>query len=188
MSVKYISKKAEVAAKLHKRIERGIMASAILFQNELKLELNKQRSIGRATSGQPPRSLTGDLKRSIQIDDTNIKSLIARVGTNKVYARILEYGGTIKSKGKKLTVPLNDKARRMLQRSGSVTKYKNLKFIISKKGNALLGLVKGRKKEFEPLFILKDKVKINPHPYFRPVIKRIMPKIKAKLKEIMGGK
>jgi len=56
-----------------------------------------------ATKGAPPRVGTGSLRRSIQISTKGLKesSPFAVVGTNLVYARILEFGGVIVPKVKK---------------------------------------------------------------------------------------
>ena len=69
-----------------------------------------------------------------------------------------DFDGTINAKDKKLTIPLNDDAKRM-RKDTTDLRSENLKFIVSKNGNALLGLNDG-KKGFIPMFVLKDSVDI----------------------------
>lgn len=70
----------------------------------IKQELNKHSSGSPAKPttpsppGSPPGKLSGDLGRSIQVDRSECRKLIVRVGTNKVYAAIQEFGGRIFAK------------------------------------------------------------------------------------------
>lgn len=88
INVKFDSKKFEKALKqapkkTAKALNDGLEKSSLVVQNQAK----KNSPIAR-----------GDLRRSITKE---IKNLVATVGSNKIYARIQEFGGTIRPKNKK---------------------------------------------------------------------------------------
>lgn len=84
----------------------AVSAGAIVLQDEVKENLNKHDSGTPANPGQPskpgspPGKQSGTLSRSIQVDLSKCKSdLEATVGTNLIYAKIHEFGGTINHPG-----------------------------------------------------------------------------------------
>jgi phage gpG-like protein len=100
-------KNPQINSILEKRLQEGLNRAAILLQNEIKMGLSLSTSPSKA--GSPPGVKTGTLRRSIQVDNSDISNLRVRVGTNIKYARIQEYGGVIKSKiGKLLHFKIGD--------------------------------------------------------------------------------
>lgn len=79
-------------------IKKGLDAAAVHLQAEVKKTLSKSTSPSKP--GTPPGVKTGTLRRSIQVDRSKNKGKRprVRVGTNLVYARIHEFGGTITAK------------------------------------------------------------------------------------------
>lgn len=135
-------------------------AAAVVLQAAVKEKLGESGSSNKgaggipAPAGKPPRVASGTLRRSIQIDRRAIRGPkpLARVGTNVIYARILEYGGIITAKrAKMLFIPFSVVARRALDKVGGKIRELDL--------NALRGH-----------FAFKRSVRIRPHPYFRPVL------------------
>lgn len=84
---------------LKEEIKKGLDRAAIIFQNEVKQKLSENTS--PSSAGKSPGVKTGALRRSIQIDRSQINKLRIRVGTNLVYAKIQEYGGIISAKKSK---------------------------------------------------------------------------------------
>ena len=90
----------EVEAKIQKGAERGIDAVAKSLVAGLKLKLGqpgsgrwyKKKPARSSAPGEPPVAQTGRLRRSIQMDVSQIRKLMARVGTNVKYAPWLELG------------------------------------------------------------------------------------------------
>lgn len=76
---------------IRNQIVRGIDRASIALQSDLKQVLSTSPS--PSAPGQPPGVDTGTLRRSVQVDRSQVDSeLKARVGTNVEYARPLEYG------------------------------------------------------------------------------------------------
>jgi len=103
----------------------AVSAAAITFQGALKGTLTRGGASNKGSGGQPsspgdpPAVKTGRLRRSIQVNLTEIKKPdpIARVGTNVVYARIHEFGGVITpKKGKWLWFEVDDDGEKSLRR------------------------------------------------------------------------
>lgn len=106
----------------------------------------------------PVRS--GDLGRSIDFYPKTPGAMgnYVRVGTNKIYARVQDYGGTIRPKSSQyLTIPLPGTR-------GRIRDYPNGFFIRSKKGNVVFVEQKG-KGQLKPRFVLKKSVNIKGKPY-----------------------
>jgi phage gpG-like protein len=76
--------------------QEGLSRAAITLQNEIKMQLSLSSSPSKA--GSPPGVNTGTLRRSIQIDNTELDYLKIRVGTNVKYAAIQNFGGVVKAK------------------------------------------------------------------------------------------
>lgn len=87
-------------------VVKGLAASAIVLQRQIKATLtsggasNKMAGGKPSRPGRPPAVQTGTLRRSIQVDLSRNKGKrpVARVGTAVVYARIHEFGGRISAK------------------------------------------------------------------------------------------
>ena len=128
---------------------------------------------------------TGALARSlgpaVVVGDT-LPALKMTLGTTSRYARIHEHGGVIVAKGKKLAIPLGAaKTAAGVSRGGPLTYGGKLFPIRSKTGNLLLvRRIGGRKAKksghsFEPLFVLKDSVRIRPRLGFASTFNDVMP-------------
>lgn len=101
---------------------------------------------------------SGDLRASWVADLDPFDREAIFVGTDKIYARIHEFGGTIKAKrGKYLAIPVGDL-------KGSPRKY-DLAFVPSKRGGGVLIDDGG-----EVQYVLKESVYIPPRPYARPAV------------------
>lgn len=95
MSVNY-RENPEFRKNMRKLVAEGVDRASGALQTDLKRVLNRAGSPPPSAPGQPPHKATGDLGRSVQIDRSHVESdLKARVGTNKVYGRWLEYGTRI---------------------------------------------------------------------------------------------
>jgi phage gpG-like protein len=93
----------------------------------------------------------------------------------RVYARIHEFGGTIRAKNVQfLTIPLTMEARqrRARQIAGLFT-------IRSRAGNLLL--VRRRAASIEPLYSLKREVRMPARPFLRPTAEMFFPRIARQL-------
>ena len=100
-------KNPQIDAILYQRLQDGLNRAAITLQNEIKLGLSLSSSPSKA--GTPPGVKTGTLRRSIQVDNSEISNLKVRVGTNIKYAKIQEFGGVVKAKiGKLLHFKIGD--------------------------------------------------------------------------------
>lgn len=135
----------------------------------------------------PPNTQTNQLRRSIQfakVEQTG-KPLTAQVGTSTRYARVLEFGGTIRAKGKKLLVPLNREAAKALKRVGGNPRALHLRLIPRPGKPPLLvswdnygkrsrGSRKAKSagggEQMRPMFILLTSVTIAPRPFLRPLV------------------
>lgn len=81
----------EFKPSLRKQIAQRVDRAAITLQADLKQTLSISPS--PSAPGQPPGVETGNLRRSVQTDRSQVESdLVARVGTNLPYGRWLEYG------------------------------------------------------------------------------------------------
>lgn len=100
----------------------ALETGGVLLQRELKRTLKRHNSgtpanPGKPSSvGQPPGLLSGNLRRSVQVDLSECKTKhIVRVGTNLKYGRLHEFGGTfsrreiLPKKGKALRFKVDGK-------------------------------------------------------------------------------
>ena len=84
-----IKKNPNFEREMKNKIERGLNRAAITLQAEVKSQLSGSSPAPR---GQPPGVVTGALRRSIQVDSSDIGKGKVRVGTNLVYGAAQEYG------------------------------------------------------------------------------------------------
>lgn len=85
------------------------------------------------------------------------------------YAAIHEFGGTIKSKGKKLTFPTENNRRPDGSPRVSLQSIFGSKNYFITKGGVLMQKL-GKAKQATPMFIFKDSVTIPARPYVRPAL------------------
>ena len=171
---------AEIKAKLEHNIRQALVRSAIIAQQEIKRQLNKNSSPSAA--GSPPGKDTGELGRSIQIDISKLNDRRfpeVRVGPDLIrvpYARVQEFGsdGPITPKTTKyLPVPLNKAAKNMRRGLKSIRSLNLTLFVRGKK----LFLGKGKGKTARFLFVLVKSVTLKARPYIKPALKIARPKI-----------
>lgn len=153
-------------------------------------------------SGKKLNVRTGNLRRSFQENKARkvqrrADGVIGTVGTNVKYAKIQEYGGTIRPKKKKwLTVPIGEALTPSGAPRGSARDFKGTFFAWSRKGNLILfgqSPVGGGKK-IVPLFVLKKMVRIPGRAYMKPsleelrddIVKFFCADIKKQIGEIWG--
>lgn len=172
---------------------KGVALAAVKLQGNIK-NILQQKSSNFAAGGIPsepgeaPAMGTGKLVRSIKAipsSQSTVDKPAWRVGSNLIYSRIQELGGTITAKkGKYLAVPIGLDGRRAARNSNGNLRSLNL-VLIRVKGKALLwGPVGGgarqigiKGKTLIPLFVLKHSVKMPARPYFRPAIKIFGPQL-----------
>lgn len=171
-----------------RKIARQKLATAA---QETRMRIQEKISRGRRGSigsfytshgaGEPPHVESGQLRDSIYwefIDDNT-----ALIGTNLVYGRVLEMGMTINAKGKRMAIPWSKEAKEWSIHKWSVRSFSaiyKLTTIYSKHGAILLVDTGGpRAKKFVIHWILVDHVTIPPHPYLRPSLDEMMPRIQA---------
>jgi len=173
---------------------KAVDAAAIVLQQEIKKTLGKSgaSNIGSGGTpskpGGPPSVGTGNLRRSIQINRSKVKGPkpMAAVGSNLVYAPIIERGKTITPKNAKaLAVPIGVEGKQAAKRAGwrsdknSAGRIRSLDLAyIARPGkDPLLARVdvKGRGKsqraQITPLFVLKRSVTIRARPFMRPTMR-----------------
>lgn len=148
----------------------------------------------RSKPGSPPNTQSNNLRRSIFWMGS--KGLTAVVGTNAAYAKILEFGGTIKPiHGKSLAIPVGEGKKLMKGKFAeggegafaprsiiNALKYKygdgrkRLVWLPRKNGGTVIGIMdRGTSKgnlgaKFTPLFLLVRQSTIQARPFMRPLI------------------
>jgi phage gpG-like protein len=157
-------------AQMRRKIEKNIERAAKLLERDIKISL---RVDGPTSPGSAVGHQSGRLMRSIthQPFETLEGNPGQRVGTNVVYARIHEYGGRIKPKGKYLTVPVSDMAKKHSRNGGRARDFPvELKFIPSKPWPVLVGDDDDSSDEVH--YVLMTEVEIPKRPYMRPALER----------------
>lgn len=132
---------------LMKAAEVALMAATLPIENEAKLRAPKK---------------TRTLSRSIhsKITKRTLRIVEAKIGTDIIYAKIQEFGGTIKPKnGKYLAIPVNSGKQYVSPKNFPTP----LGFRRTKKGNGILIDAEGTTQ-----FILVKSVEIPAKPYMRP--------------------
>jgi len=148
----------------------GLTLAAISAVGSIRASFAKNGKYRPSVPGQPP-GRTNDLLYN-GLSSTKGENLSASVYTSGVaYARIQEFGGIIKAKSSKyLTIPLNDQAARMRERTSTLRSL-NLTFVPDKhRGVVFLAQTKGRGKNAKStkMFMLKPTVRLPARPYLRP--------------------
>jgi len=141
----------------------GLAAAAVEVERQMRTNLNGPSP---SAPGDFPGKDTGDLGRSIASAMTG--DLSVGIGTNQERGRHLEYGWHSRAKkGKFLTIPLTDKARRM-RRVFSNLRAATPKLRLLRTGKGKLFLVRdvgGRNARMEFWFVLKKAVTVAPRPW-----------------------
>jgi hypothetical protein len=159
-----------VATELVKTALRGEREAKLRVTNGGSTRLNVRTGRLRASIAGGVRIKTGgiDVRLTAGGRSPNPKQLspnTAPAGEVR-YARIHEKGGTIRARGKMLTIPISDKLFTAggKQRYASARDVPDLVFIRSLKGAFLLV----NKHTFEPFYVLKNQITIPARPYLAP--------------------
>lgn len=167
---------AQVEDKLRRSISQRLDLAANGLSRIVKQNLSMPNNMGTEPSepGQMPRASLALLKRSVHVEKPSEN--VRLVGSNSPYSLILELGGTIYAKGKKMPVPLSDKAKRHAARDKGPRDFP-VELHVLPKGNGNVFLVerkarRGKKGGVDLVFhyILKGKVDIRARPYLRPAL------------------
>ena len=130
---------------------------------------------GKSGPGLPPHVDTGALRQSIFWNLTSETQVI--FGTSKVYGLYLEFGAYIRPKNAKmLAIPWGPEALRHIRGGGTTRTFpKKLVFVKTKFGG---WLVEFQKKRSIQHFLLTTHARIPAHPFLRPTLTEMMPRIK----------
>lgn len=133
-------------------------------------EIRSAQSIALSRMGQEMRSTamslspikTGDLRGSILMSPIVPKNTVT-VGTNKVYARIHDFGGTIRPKnGTYLTIPIGGTRGSIRDHTGFFIRAKSGSlYFVKYMGNGVI----------KPLYVLRRSVTIKAKPYLSKAFK-----------------
>ena len=189
------SNMAPFVARVKTAAHSGVMAMGKEVQADIQRSFKRMGKFKSSPPGQPPAKQRGGLHDSIEVQSAG--DMMARVGSNKKYAEVQEFGKHIAAVNvRHLRIPLNDAAVRLNGKSGakdgtftSLRSLGNFRFFRSKALNLLAVGDKGvrvetyyngaasgqrRKKVTNdlPLFMLKDTVNIPARPFIAPALKR----------------
>jgi len=81
----------QVAAKIRSHVAIRIEYAARTLRDRARTALGQARTPPPSAPGEFPHLVTGHLRRNVQME-MNRAALIARVGTNVLYGRYLEFG------------------------------------------------------------------------------------------------
>jgi hypothetical protein len=155
-------------------VNAGLNRAAAVAVRAIKQSFSKNGKFRPSAPGTPPNRNRGLLANSIS--STKAENKIVYVYSSGVaYAKKHEqppgYSGLIKAKSSKyLTIPMNDQAARMRERTSSL-RLLNLTYIPGKhRGVAFLWLPKGKGKRMKStlMFMLKPSVRLPARPFLRP--------------------
>lgn len=175
----YYTRNPQLMQRVKAANQAGLYRVALGLQKSIKGQLNLTASnIGNggkpSPPGSPPAKNTGTLGRSIQIDQTNPDRLL--VGTNVVYAKIQEFGGVIRAKGRAMPIPLNWQAKRISAANPQgLRRVPNL--VVIKAGGLLAQIVrKSKTGAFGAIWALRKSITMPKRPYMAPALRDYTPK------------
>jgi hypothetical protein len=172
---------SEYPKKMRASVSRAVLESLVLLENHHKTEeINRGGSgHGRAVAGKFT-SRTGDLVRSYR-HYWKTGDLSGWYGSSSKYSKKVEEGGEIRPKNAKfLTIPIHKDAKYGVGGGKRAGDFKDLFFIQSLKGQPMLVRDKGLK-GFEPIFLLRRMVKLDPRPTIERTEKKNRNKIHGKI-------
>lgn len=152
-------------------------------------------TIQASISGDILRNRTGQLRGSvvagpIQESDTSISGA---VGSNTIYARIQELGGTISpSSAQSLTIPLdavltaNGVARYTAREVIADPSVGNFTRVFARNGIIFGATGSGKDAEWTPLFVLKSSVTIPAHNYMARAIASLQDTVQSEMKDALA--
>lgn len=150
-------------------VNAGLNRAAAVAVSAIKQSFSKNGKFRPSAPGTPPNRNRGLLANSISF--TKAQNKVAYVYSSGVaYAKVHEFGGVVRMKDRRLTIPLNDEAARMRERTRSlyflplyIRKTKSGK-LIAFDGRAKRAKVKSER----PMFLLATSVNIPARPFLRP--------------------
>ena len=155
------------------------------------LQYELQGTVRQLLSGALLKNRTGNLRNSfvpgpLRVDSTAVSG---GVGSNLIYARIQDQGGTITPKNaQNLTIPLS-----AVLTGNGVARYSARDIISNPRASGFDGtffrngiLFGKRGNEIVPLFSLKKSVAIRPHHYIQAALEQIKPQAEAAMKQAVG--
>jgi hypothetical protein len=150
---------------------RGLVGAASVLVGYIKDTFT--RTGGPASRpGTPPAVQQGTLRKNVAM--TRPQGGVIYVHTSgNAYARMQEYGGTIRARTKQyLAVPLGAAARRIRRdaKDTLLNSDRNLFVIKSRRGNLILMERHGKRGTVTPRFVLKKSVVLKARPFMRPAI------------------
>lgn len=167
----------------------GISAAAMSLAETARRSFGVNHGGVPSVPGRPPNTQTGNLRRRIAwVGPRVMGDLRAAYGTDVAYGRHLEFGAKpVAKRAKYLTVPITDRAVKLLRRFGSVRNIPGLVWSPSKKkakkSSDRVASTRGRKRArfggylgfrsggvFEPMFVLVKSVRILARPWLRPSV------------------
>jgi phage gpG-like protein len=160
-----------IRASMQRSLSKGVYAAASVYAAGIKTSMK-----GKAPSppGTPPAVRTNRLRSSIVVARVPGNDLAAKVGTNVVYARMQEYGGTIRpTRSRMLKIPIGKSVRATgTHRESTVP----LRLMVTKRGAFLVAdRIRKQKKQTlligtDILYVLKASVRIPARPFIRPAM------------------
>ena len=159
----------------------GLNRATLLLQNHIMKSFVKTSNFNPSPAGGPPGTVTGNLRRSIGM--MHITDFKYGITTSSRYARIHEYGGTVRPVSSRyLTVPTNPQAARIRARHRSLRDAPGLRFatMFGKKF-----LIKGPKKRPQIMFVLVRSVTLPARPFLRPAVSN--PKVRDNMRKAFAA-
>lgn len=180
-------------AELQKRFAPSEMLDpeelADVFTEWAEQDLNK--AVQRNLNGAVLKRRTGALARqTTTVVTQDATSITATVQSTSAHSTIHEFGGTIRARtGSYLTVPL-PAAKDSRGVARPIRSFSNTFFQRSRKGNLILFRNLGAVRTgagIEPLFVLKEQVKIPRRPWARPALEETFPILLDRLDAKLSG-
>lgn len=163
-----------MAAKMERAIKTGLNAASSALVTDIVASFGQGHGGKPSAPGSPPNRQKGALSRSIAY---MVDGRTARVGSNLIYSRIHEKGGTIRPKnGRFLWIPINAKRS---EKPSTMFGRKDISFLPRRSGGYFVVKrgKKGRKLKGGLLYVLVHGVHLEPRPYLKPALHRMAPKM-----------
>lgn len=176
--------------KVNRAVNVGLTAAAAKHADIVRRSFTRGGRHGPgAPPGSPPGIRRGTLRNGVTHEPSVNFRAVSGVRKGIPYAKILETGGWIRAKGKKLPVPLNEQASRLGERAGSagLRSIPNL-IVLARRGRVPLlvqtnALRRSRKRLASgarggvaatlrggPVWALVPRVLIRARPYLKPAL------------------
>lgn len=162
--------------RLENAVDDGLTAAAMVAADAAERSIGRKHGGRSSTPGGPPNSQTGNLRNSIKFVSPRSAGTPGRaaVGTNVVYAKMIEFGGVARpTAAKAIPVPVNEAARRMSRGlAGASLRTKNL-VVVKRDGKPPMLVEKtstGKDKANGAVFVLQKSVRIAARPFLFPAV------------------